>query len=299
MSDPFVKIIAHSVSEEGIPIITAHFRYWRAIHSEVMTHRVFSRNARSSRAVPTDKMIAEIMNDPFIPRHWGKNQKGMQASEECNAVIHNTKDTIEGSYRYREDAWLAARNDAVYHAQAFADAGYHKQIVNRLVEPFMWIDTLITSTNWNNFFHLRDHKDAEPHFKDLAQLAKEEFAKSTPRTLKPFQWHLPYITDEEFVEYPQLDDPAVEELKLVSAARCARISYTPFDGNATYEKELERAKLLLGDPVHASPFEHQAMPDKKANGRWHNKDKHRNLCGWIQHRALIPGDTNWDVYRKQ
>lgn len=299
MSDPFVKVIAHSISVEGIPIITMHMRYWRAILAEVNTHRQFSRNTRSSRAVPTEKMITEIICDPFIPRHWGKNQKGMQATEECDAPVFvegfNHFDMIDCTYdsENRVSAWLGARDQAVKFAKGFSDAGYHKQIVNRLVEPFMWTDSLITSTNWANFFNLRDHKDAEPHFRDLAQLAKEAKDKSSATLLGKDEWHLPYIKDEEL----ELN----HDLRKISAARCARISYAPFDGDSSIERELERYKLLVDNqPVHASPVEHQATPDffDDKYGHWENEEEHRNFYGWRQFRAMIPNETTRDEFTR-
>lgn len=298
MSDPFVKIIAHSISDRGIPLVTVHMRYWRAIHAEVMTHRCFSRNARSSRAVPIEKLLAEITNDPFIPRHWGKNQKGMQAGEELDDITKFQANAI----------WLGARNRAYEQAQKLAGLGLHKQITNRILEPFMWIDTLVTSTSWNNFFHLRDHKDAEPHFRDLAQLAKEAIITSTPEALLPGQWHLPYVTQDDW-DYGYNSGASAKELidclRKVSAARCARISYAPFDGNGSLQKEIERHDLLVaGDPVHASPVEHQATPDttyyvdvkypkRQSRFTWDHPEEHRNFRGWRQYRAFIPNETRW------
>ncbi len=316
MSDPFAKIITHSISPEGISLITVHMRYWRGIHAEVMTHRVFSRNARSSRAVPIAKMIEEIEKDPFVPRHWGKNQKGMQASEQCDERV-----IIEKPYAYddfatgatldywndsciREQAWLEARDQAVKFAKAFMNAGYHKQIVNRLLEPFMWIDTLVTSTDWANFMALRDHKDAEPHIRDLAVLTKAAIALSDPTPLKPGEWHLPYIKHHELAELagdgpgdPEIAE-AYEMARQISAARCARISYAPFDGNPSIKAELERyAALVMNQPVHASPVEHQATPDTRRMSmsgnyhEWENSHQHRNFRGWRQFRAMIDHET--------
>lgn len=273
----FAKVILASKPTNGAPpIITIHMRYPRIIHGEVMTHRVFSRNARSSRAVPVKTMLKEIRETPFIPWHWGKNQKGMQATEECNELVGMDPWAANGTNwvatMYREDAWLRARDHAVNAAEAFAKAGYHKQIVNRLIEPFSWIDTLVTSTSWANFFHLRDHKDAEPHFYDLAVLVKEAIAGAEFQTLEPGQWHLPYVdwkdTDpvREFLrdnfDRPPTANEYQQTYRKLSVARCARISYAPFDGDGSIQKELERYDLLVGSsPLHASPAEHQATPD--------------------------------------
>lgn len=309
----FAKVVLASKPSNGAPpIITIHARYPRIIHSELMTHRVFSRNARSSRAVPVKTMLEEVRNAPFIPWHWGKNQKGMQAGEEWNGLI--SAPTFSGGCEdlTREEAWLRARDWAVTIADGYADAGYHKQIANRLLEPFMFIDTLITSTSWANFMHLRDHKDAEPHIRDLAILVKAAIADADYRGLKPGQWHLPYITgeDREIVrERVGSREGSTEKfwalLQKLSVARCARISYAPFDGDASIERELERYELLVGsDPLHASPAEHQATPDSHSERElmmakyggwepndWQNPHLAGNLGpGWIQYRKTLPGE---------
>jgi hypothetical protein len=328
----FAKVVLASKPTNGAPpIIAIHTRHPRIIHSEWMTHRVFSRNARSSRAVPVTTMLKEIRETPFVPWHWGKNQKGMQAAEECNEIIKTDRRVMGArglSYapREREDAWLLARDNAVEIAEAFSDAGYHKQIANRLLEPFMWIDVLTTSTSWANFLHLRDHKDAEPHFRDLAQMVKEAIEKAEFQTLEPGEWHRPYIEDQDLIAVGQQNISHEERCEMftkLSVARCARISYAPFDGDASLKKELERYDLLVGsDPLHASPAEHQATPDQTYNARiiqtdakpvlWHDngdgsmralnegawreqKWLHPELAGnlgpgWIQYRKTLPGE---------
>jgi hypothetical protein len=284
MSDPFAKVVLSSVSDQDIPLVTIHLRYWRGIHSELMTHRAFSRNARSSRAVPVARMLSEVETDPFVPRHWGKNQKGMQAAEEIG-LDHRL---------HAREVWLHARESAVIAAETLMQLGLHKQITNRLLEPFMWIDTLVTATDWANFFALRDHKDAEPHLRDLAQLVKEAIASSTPQSLQPGQWHLPYIGKDEMTW-------TWETARKVSAARCARISYAPFDGDGSVEKELQRyAQLVESWPVHASPVEHQATPDHLVyptleDEAWANPHQHRNFRGWRQFRSMIEHETTPDT----
>ncbi len=292
MSLPTATVVLDSISPEGIRLPTLHLRYWRAIHAELMTHRVFSRNARSSRAVPISKMIEEVRNDPFIPQHWGRNQRGMQATEECNEPVSIWSLTGEGYVqRDRETAWLMARDLAVDSAQAFAIAGYHKQLVNRLLEPFMWIDTLLSSTDWANFFHLRLHSDAEPHFVDLARAVRVALNGSTPTLLQPNKWHLPYINNGW-----KLKSTQIETARKVSAARCARISYAPFDGNSSIEAEIERHDKLIGNEcVHASPLEHQATPDSThllgSEPTFDNPEEHGNLRGWRQYRKMIKGEA--------
>lgn len=294
-----VEVILASRGANGAPpIYTLRLRYPRIIHSEIMTHRVFSRNARSSRAVPVKTMLHEVRNMPFIPWHWGKNQKGMQAGAECNELV-GIVEWAGMTKRSREETWLRAAYVASEIAEGFMDAGYHKQIPNRLLEPFSWIDTLITATDWANFLWLRDHEDAEPHLQDLARLVKQAIDEADVQVLEEGQWHLPYITAEDRKEANNGPSQRTswEWLKCISAARCARISYAPFDGDASYERELERYEQLMGsDRLHASPVEHQAQVDTKAWDHALHKEAFRNedlrgnfATGWIQNRQTIPG----------
>lgn len=305
-----VEVILASKGINGAPpIYTIRMRYPRPIHAEIMTHRDFSRNARSSRAVPVERMLKEIREIPFVPWHWGKNQKGMQASEECNEpVMIPDWDDIDFHGKphlrkhSREEAWLAARDKAVDVATAMMEAGYHKQVVNRLLESFMWIDTLVTSTKWSNFLWLRDHEAAEPHLRDLARLVQQALDNAEMQELVEGQWHLPYVTaaDREFVKDNGMTGTFNQYfLNMLSAARCARISYKPFDGNASYEAELARYDTLIkSDRVHASPVEHQAQvdrldPDYPNTGKWEGEGFQGNLSpGWVQFRKLIPGENH-------
>lgn len=305
------EVILASISENAKPLVTFRLRYPRIIHAEIMTHRVFSRNARSSRAVPVSKMVDEVSTAPFVPWHWGKNQRGMQASEECDVAVtlndfiwRNEAWEETTSDHTREEAWYLAANKAVEFAQAFTDAGYHKQVVNRLLEPFMWIDVLVTACEWDNFFWLRDHEAAEPHLRDLARIMKEAMDQASFEALAPGHWHLPYI------EQKDLDAHDLETCKKLSAVRCARISYASFNGQDSLEAEMKRFDLLTNDDrLHASPFEHQATPDamrlyrreELRDGQWVrcgeyfdycNPELHGNLPGWIQNRKMMPGENH-------
>lgn len=289
----FAKVVLASKTWDStaLPLITMHLHYPDIIHGEVMTHRVFSRNARSMRAVPIATMVKEVREDPFVPWHWGKNQKGMQASEECNEPV--LLDGFPAYYHYqephsREDTWRLAAEQAANFAEAYGNAGYHKQVANRLIAPFTWKHTLITSTSWANFFHLRDHDDAEPHFHDLAAHVRQALQNASFQWLKPGEWHLPYVTKSEMANNP------LEVQRQLSVARSARISYAPFDGDFSIAREIERYQLLVGSqPLHASPTEHQATPDifKKVNGElvFDNPQLGGNFgSGWIQFRKTLP-----------
>jgi hypothetical protein len=305
------KKILHSASPENIELKTVLARYPRFIHAEELTHRVLtstpdmiveindgvmydrnlSRNASSSRAIPVKRLIDDILRDTAMPIHWGKNQKGMQADEEHNAPINIYGDDVEDP-KYnetRESAWLLARDQAIRFAQAFDEAGYHKQIVNRLLEPFAHINVLITATEWDNFFELRDHKDAQPEIQALAKAIKEAFEGSVPDKLEPGMWHLPFVTD---YEKDWLD---LETQKKISVARCARTSYLTHEGTTPLvHKDISLYNDLVGArPLHASPAEHQATPDEWFDikggypSNWDKPEMHGNFRGWVQNRKLI------------
>jgi hypothetical protein len=291
------NIVLDSVSPDGIRLTTIHMRYPRFIHAELMTHRVFSRNARSSRAVPVATMLREIETDPVVPLHWGANQKGMQADRENNRLV-GSYDFENGQAEFveisREAAWLKARDWAVIAAKGFMEADYHKQVVNRILEPYMHIDVLVSATEWGNFLALRDHHMAEPHIAMLAREVRAAIEASEPTLLQPDEWHLPYVTSEEWL----YTGGEVDDLRKLSVARCARISYKPFDGNADWASEIERYDALVGSaPMHASPAEHQATPDiRRANGvggycGWWTPEEHGNFTGWRQYRKMLPGEN--------
>lgn len=297
------KIIVDSISSpDGIRLTTMQLRYPKFIHGELMTHRVFSRNASSSRAIPVERLIQDVIDDPVLPAHWGKNQRGMQAREEHDARI-GVYGWGGGTDRSKEQAWLLARDNAIKAARAFADAGYHKQIVNRLLEPFCHINVVVTATEWSNFFALRCHPDAQPEMRILAESMRTAMDSSRPTMLRPGQWHLPYFD-------PGKDDVgnwlgsrmkpielAQETSIKISVARCARVSYLTQEGKSpTIEEDLALYERLVGaQPIHASPAEHQATPDcnvgNEVDGdRWARPELHGNFRGWIQYRKTLPGE---------
>lgn len=301
------KVIADSISPHGIRLVTVLCRYPRFIHAELMTHRMFSRNASSSRAIPVERLIEDIIRDTAMPIHWGKNQPGMQAHEEHDANVHIFSADHGMS---KEGAWFAARDKAIEVARAFHIAGYHKQIVNRLLEPFSHINVLITATEWNNFFALRAHKDAQPEIHELALQIFNAMAGSQPTHLKPGEWHLPFVDAAEKFEIAYGDSPSMGAIEQkfgigswqaairVSVARCARTSYLTHDGKKPdIEQDLALYDRLVGSvPLHASPAEHQATPDVRtlkvtSPTGWEKPQLHGNLRGWIQYRKTLPNEN--------
>lgn len=299
------KIIADSYGPHSKRLTTFQLKYPRFIHAELMTHRMFSRNASSSRAVPVKRMIEDVLTDPAMPIHWGKNQPGMQAKEENDTpVIIDTFFDSDGvwdkhGFAYdSEQAWLFARDRAVEVAKAFDAAGYHKQVVNRILEPYMHISVVVTATNFDNFFWLRRHPDAQPEIKALADAMFEVYRWSTPQMLHPGEWHVPYVTPEEkgLLIGGKL---SWEDLIKFSVARCARVSYLTHDGKEpSREQDAALYDRLVGSaPLHASPAEHQATPDQQLWGTydqvvWESAHLSGNFDeGWVQYRKTLPGEV--------
>lgn len=262
MTQITAKVVAASISYYDKPIYTLELQYPRFVHSEFMTHRVFSRNAASSRAIPVAKMIEQVRRDPAMPVHWGKNQPGMQAHEEL-------VDTMEARQQ-----WQMAARQAADRAEAMAAIGLHKQICNRVLEPFQLMKTIVTSTEWDNFFNLRAHLDAQPEIQTLAVAMRQAIDACTPARLLEGEWHLPYVLELEVERYK------TDLLLMLSTARCARVSYLTHDGQTPdIDKDIDLyQKLMVSEPRHASPAEHQAKPAREANA------KSGNFIGWIQHR---------------
>lgn len=268
------KVIEDSRAPNGVRLTTLQLRFPRFLLPEFNTHRVFSRNASSSRAIPVAKVIDQVRCDPAMPLHWGRNQPGMQASAE-----------LQGRERELAIAhWKNAAQCAADVAEQMAKLGLHKQVANRILEPFQFAHVVVSSTEWKNFFELRDHPDAQPEIRALAYEMRRAILMSAP-DLRPCDrlhadaWHLPYVTADErgsFADQPEL-------LAKLSAARCARVSYVLHDGRTPdMDEDLKLFERLVGSrPLHASPVEHQAYPLP------HFAQQSKNFQGWRQHREII------------
>lgn len=270
------KIIEDSVNQFGKRITTLQVKFHRFILPEFNTHRVFSRNFSSSRAIPTKKLLEQVANDPAMPVHWGKNQPGMQASEELTGL----------SKEAAIESWKEAAREAARRADILSQMGAHKQIVNRLIEPFLWANGIVTSTEWDNWFELRAHEDAQPEIHELALRMREAMEVSTPKLLNPGEWHLPYISDHERNDQYFQREENLGLLQKISAARCCRVSYLKHDGSLpNIDDDLALFERLAGAvPLHASPLEHQATPLSP----WPNSEvlEQGNLRGWKQFRKV-------------
>lgn len=261
------KVLAMSQNPyNGIVLTTMELEYPRFIHAEFMTHRVFSRNASSSRAIPIGKQIDMVERYPVFPLEWGRNQPGMQARERVD----------QSTEMAGKETWNLALTNAVKAARALKDLGVHKQIANRLLEPFSWIKVIVTSTEWTNFFDLRISSEAQPEIRDLAEKMLEALDSSEAETVDPKSYHAPYLTQEERRSLSLID------AMKVSAARCARVSYLNHEGlEPDLNKDLDLANRLYKDR-HASVFEHQARPVDSPRGSFV-----RNLRGWSSLRSEL------------
>ena len=259
-------VVADSLNAETGDRITTVIlpRFPKVLLQELNTHRVFSRNAASSRAIPVEKMIQKTIDDPYIPK-FTKAQKGMSGIEDEDS-------NFQGEC---EDEWGFAMGDAIQSVRKLLKLGCHKQNTNRLLEPFVRVPVIITSTKWENFFNLRCHPAAHPDFREVAIAIRQVREESEPVTLGVGQWHIPMFTDE-------MGDFRFNERKVIAIARCARVSYSNHDGtNFDYEKDLALYKRLESSG-HLSPFEHCAL----AVGLNSGVDC-RNFSGFYSHRALL------------
>jgi thymidylate synthase ThyX len=291
------SILADSVSPRGHRLTTLEVTFPRIVLAEFNTHRVFSRNSASSRAIPVVKQIARILEDPYVPGEFGANQPGMQAAAPLTGAKHAAA---------REE-WLRARDHAAAHVLRLVahpgvcgpDAGVeelraavaglagqpvgadwlnvHKQLANRLLEPFMWHTLIVSATEWSNFFHLRAHPDAQPEIREVAELMRAVVAGSAPRELGEDEWHLPLMFETD-------TDLSEEERVKVSVGRCARVSYLTHDGRRDPAADLTLHDRLL-ESGHLSPFEHVARPEPR--GEWCG-----NFHGWRQYRKDLPAEAD-------
>lgn len=246
------RILADSISNKGHRLTTFEVTFPRIILAEVNTHTILSRNSASSRAIPVQKMLERAKNHPYIPLTWGKNQKGMSADADLDEHEANKS----------EYQWLKDRDHAIECVEKLLEIGVHKQLTNRLLEPFLWHTAIITATEYSNFFNLRNNPKAHPDIQLMAQLMQERYNASDPNNLRYDEWHLPLVAQEDWrdVEAYGITGRACEDAMVkISSARCARISYLTHDGKRDVMEDLKLYGRLL-EPGHMSPFQHPARP---------------------------------------
>lgn len=299
------KVLADSQSPAGYRLTTLEATFPRFVLAEFNTHRIFSRNSASSRAIPITKQLRRVLEDPYVPIEFGSNQPGMQAGV---ALSGEKREAAE-----RE--WLCARDDAVRHvlglvtepsafsaeadlldvlqqvegvvrdrAQPLEWLNIHKQVANRLLEPFMWHTVIVSATDWDNFWNLRCHPDAQPEIRRVAMEMRRAIDTSVPDELDWDDWHLPLVRSEDREETGSEID-----LVKISAGRCARVSYLTHTGKKDLDADISLHDRLL-ESGHMSPMEHPAQPlspDELKKGEWSG-----NFRGWRPYRKLIPGEGN-------
>ena len=294
------KVVQDSISPDNKRILTFELTYMRYIHAEFLTHRMLSRNAASSRAIPVEKMHEFIRTSPATPVVWQKNQPGMQSSI----------DLVGEELEIAQREWRIATNLAVDSSQALLKAGLHKQWANRVTEPFQMMKVVVTATEWSNFFWLRNHADAQPEIHELARVMFDAMTESVPNPIGFNEWHVPYVKRERRYlngDLIYLDNEGTpitaEDARIVSASCCAQVSFRKSDDSLEKARSIY-ARLVESSPVHASPVEHQAMPIESPNqplSKWFQKGvthfdkKHDawsgNFKGWVQFRQLISGHS--------
>lgn len=298
------KIVADSKSSvSGDRLTSFILTFPRIVLAEFNTHRMLSRNSASSRAIKFEKMLRAIQETPFVPIKWMKDHKGMQGYE------FFTEEEAGPNGKNLLGKWLIARGHAIDCAMALSERGLTKQICNRLLEPFMYHTVIVTASEWENFFALRAHPDAEIHIQDLAFKMLVAYNDSTPAVLKPEQWHIPFGDDiDEYKLLALQSENLVDAAVKIATARCAGVSYTVVGEDGTpedYAKLITRHDKLLTSG-HMSPFEHcarvisqeeydQYLPEGHPCKGWSG-----NFRGFVQYRKTIEGENKNDPrVRKQ
>lgn len=286
------RVIRDSLSPQDIRLTTLEVTIHRFVLAELNTHRAFSRNSESSRAVPFHKRVSKAHNYPAVPLIFPQEQSGMQGGAPVTDRYGPTVD------------WLVGRDAAVAVAERMASRNVHKSVVNRVLEPYLWHTVVITATEWEGFFTQRDHHMAQPEIWAAARCMRAAMDASSPVIVDYGGWHLPFIQDrdvEEAFDGMLGDVPgALDVLKRVSAARCARTSYVTHDGVRDLDKDLALYERLAkrepgeDDPHHWSPLEHVATPCEPCRPREGAdfdpataRAPHvhpGNFRGWFQHR---------------
>lgn len=279
------RVIADSVNPDGVRLSTIEATFNRYILAELNTYREWTRNSASSRAIPVKKILKQVWSNPAVPVHWGANQAGMSANAE-----------LTGFRRWlAKRLFLWARIPIIIVVWLLSKLKLHKQVANRLIEPWVWHTAIISSTTWENMFGQRINPAAQPEFQVLARCIKDALDGSTPQTLRWGEWHLPYVLPEDWAAVRSMDASSdnsewhdYPEIALVGVARCAAVSYVRQNDKRDPLKDLELA-ARLAKSGHWSPFEHVAVAEKN-----HKKDSNFD-AGWKQLRKFYTGEDGRSV----
>lgn len=260
----------------GVRLTTIEVTFHRFVLAEFNTHRAFSRNSASSRAIPVKKQLERIIDSPAFPISWPREIPGMQGGTELEGLdLEDAQALFTALHKSVTDlitAYVDAHPDPEHRL--------HKSVLNRPLETFMWHTVVVTATEWDNFFGLRCSPMAQPEIRVAAEMMREVYHASVPTPRSVGEWHLPYVTSEERDQVPE------RELRKISVVRCARVSSLHAGDVADREKDYRLFDSLTGAvPPHASPLEHVATP---CDGSEAGDDlpAHGNFSKWHQLRHL-------------
>jgi len=278
------KIIEDSVNEFGDRLTTMQVVMHRFVLAEFNTHRVFSRNSASSRAIPLEKQLKMVKENPAYPLEWRGEQSGMQSGSALqNEALIDAEDFWEKSCSNAlttVELYLQAYPDDIKHLRL------HKSWVNRVLEPYMWHTVCVTSTEWDNFFKQRCSPLAQPEIRAVAEKMRAALESNIPQKVVYGRYHLPYLSEDEraYCTEKGLDARAI------SAARCARVSYLTQEGVRDLDKDFalyDRLRNPGDGPPHWSPLEHVATPVL-----FPGEELGGNFTGWDQLRHIILRNNN-------
>lgn len=293
-TQPCARVLLDSVSPRGDRITTMEVVMHRFVLAEFNTHRAFSRNSASSRAIPVAKMIERVENDLAFPVEWPREQRGMQGGDEVSVE----------DMSYGAEIWRDAAENAIKSAIELTRLGVHKSVTNRLLEPFLWHTVIVTgdAEGYENFFVQRCSPLAQPELRVAATAMQDAWFASNPRKLDYGEWHTPLITDDDmdlindavlYLNTSNLREVGWQTLaQRVSAARCARVSYLTHEGRRDIAEDLKLYdRLVSAEPPHWSPLEHVCRPidewDEMASVPVVRDELRGNLRGWVQLRHII------------
>ena len=274
------RVILKSQNPDGHTIITWSLSYWLPIHAEMMTHKAFRRNAASNRAIPTKKILSRVINEMGMPLHWGANKPGMQADDELTGL----------RLLLAKGVWRMAGYSACAFTWALGKIGLHKQAANRVLMPYQMISVVITTTDRQAFYALRVHKDAQPEMQDIARKMQAADKAAPVQMLDWGEWHIPYADGDYRLTAVTKGRANLHESLKTSVALCARASYLTHEGRPTALEENIKLhdRLMNSVPMHASPFEHQAVARR---GAW------AGMNGFENYRTMLENAGKAD-YKK-
>lgn len=287
-ADPRLRSISAFVVEDSKVgnnrLTSLVLKFPRTVLAEFNTHRVFSRNSASSRARSVKATIKEVIENPYIPLwtinkagmsgHWASPRVEAEATEVYlagrDAAVRTALALLVGSDRIegfgRDDKEIASRYSEVvdyYYDHMYSGTGaepdfglsVHKQVLNRVLEPYMFHEVIVTSSYFDNFLKLRDHNEADPAIWGVSHLLGEAIAHSEP-TISEI--HAPFSSNLEKTLILGQPWPVARPHLIKSAMESAQISYNDKSRAIKSTATAERGESLL-TAGHLSPFEHVAV----------------------------------------